>query len=513
MLDALTLAADEWSSTLFGERLGDRLELDRRANIHVTFLDTFDWRLHTAGCRLTRESRSGRVSLHWQPPDRRYPYTLPIDREIRYASDLTEGFLQSALAETSGVRALLPVGVARVVRRSARVLDADGNIVARLIIQETIPLDGSNREAGGPLRTLDVQPVGTARRPYERVIRDLFASGATEGSGVDILTETTAARGRHPGDYVAKPRLSLKKNQRSDDVLKLILGHLQKTVAANVDGIVRDLDVEFLHDFRVACRRARAALSQVKGVLPQADAANLAAELKWLGEATGACRDLDVYLLEMDVYRRQLGDSAGSIDDFEKLLRRERARALRRVRGALRSKRFSKLLGDWIVLAETSSSSADAPNAKQPISATASKKILKAYKRMVKRGTRLPDPPPAENLHRLRIDAKRLRYLLEFFGNLWPRTTITRLVKELKQFQDILGGANDMAVQQRHLAAFAETLMAKGSTRAGTVFAMGRLADAMAERQETYAEAFAERFEVFAGEQSRALYRETFGGD
>ncbi len=125
---------------------------------------------------------------------------------------------------------------------------------------------------------------------------------------------------------------------------------------------------------------------------------------------------------------------------------------------------------------------------------------------MVKRGVQLSDPPPAEDLHRLRIDAKKLRYLLEFFGGLWPKKATSRLVKELKQFQDILGGSNDMAVQQRHLAAFAETLMAEGSTRAGTVFAMGRLADTMAERQETYAEAFAERFELFAGDgEPRAL--------
>jgi CHAD domain-containing protein len=130
---------------------------------------------------------------------------------------------------------------------------------------------------------------------------------------------------------------------------------------------------------------------------------------------------------------------------------------------------------------------------------------------MVKRGAHLSDPPPAEDLHRLRIDAKKLRYLLEFFGGLYPGKTIARLVKELKLFQDILGGSNDMAVQQRHLAVFAETLMAEGSTRAGTVFAMGRLADMMADRQEVYVTAFAERFQLFAGDTSRRLYNDTFG--
>jgi hypothetical protein len=69
-----------------------------------------------------------------------------------------------------------------------------------------------------------------------------------------------------------------------------------------------------------------------------------------------------------------------------------------------------------------------------------------------------------------------------------------------------------MVVQQRHLAGFAETLMAEGSARADTMFAMGRLADAMSARQQISTDAFAQRFEVFAGDQSRKLYQKTFGG-
>jgi len=165
----------------------------------------------------------------------------------------------------------------------------------------------------------------------------------------------------------------------------------------------------------------------------------------------------------------------------------------------------------WSLLSEADGEESDAPKAAQPIGDIAGKKILKAYRKMVKRGARLSDPPRAEDLHRLRIDAKKLRYLLEFFGGLYSNKTLTRLVKELKQFQDILGGSNDMAVQQRHLAVFAETLMAEGSTRAGTVFAMGRLADMMADRQEVYVTAFAERLQLFAGDTSRRLYNKTFG--
>jgi CHAD domain-containing protein len=513
MLDALTLAADDWSLEKLRERLGDRLEAEGRSTLRIEYVDTFDWRLHGAGCLLTREHKSGRTVIFWRSSARPFPYAVPTDHTMRFAHDLPDGFLRSELLRLSGVRALLIVGTARVTRHNARVLDSDGNTVARLVVEETIPLDASNRAAEERLKTVTIQPVGSARRAYQRAIRHLRDSGATEQPPVDVLSATAALRGRCPGDYCAKPRLSIRPDKASGKVMRMILGRLQKTVAANVSGVIDDVDVEFLHDFRVACRRARAALSQIKKVLPQPQADHLATELRWLGEVTNPCRDLDVYLLEMDGYRRQLGDSADTINDFEKLLRRERSRALRRVRRALRSKRFGHLMEDWVALVDSRPSASDAPNAKRPISKIASRKIHKAYRRMVKRGVGLSDPPPAEDLHRLRIDAKKLRYLLEFFGSLWPKKTTARLVKELKQFQDILGGSNDMAVQQRHLAVFAETLMAEGSTQAGTVFAMGRLADAMAARQETYAQAFAERFELFAGEASRELYHTTFGGD
>ena len=511
MPEALTLAADDWSLTLLRNRLGDRLEVEPKSTLRVTFLDTFDWRLFNRGCRLTSERQDARTSLHWCSPNRPHPYVLPVDRDIHFARDLPGGFLRSELVEVSGVRALLPIGAARVSRQYARVLDAEGNTVARLLVEDSTPLDCSKKIPGNPMRTVTVQPVGTARRAHDRLLRLLRDSGATDPPRIDVAAAAAEIRGRLPGDYSSKLQFTLRPDQRCDEVLRTILDSLRKTVAANVEGVLDDVDVEFLHDLRVACRRARSALSQIKGALRQPDADNLATEIRWLCEVTNSCRDLDVYLLEMDGYRRQLEPAANEIDGFDKLLRRERAKALRRVRGALRSKKFDGLMAEWSLLVAPDNSEMEAPHAAPPVGEIAGKKILKAYRKMVKRGARLSDPPPAEDLHRLRIDAKKLRYLLEFFGGLYARKTIARLVKELKLFQDILGGSNDMAVQQRHLAVFAETLMAEGSTRAGTVFAMGRLADMMADRQEVYVTAFAERFQLFAGDTSRRLYNKTFG--
>jgi CHAD domain-containing protein len=381
-----------------------------------------------------------------------------------------------------------------------------------LLIEEMTVLDASSKSVGQPRRTVIAQPVGAGGRTYRRVVRTLRECGAWEPATFDSLAASAEIRGRRPGDYSSKLRFTIRGDQPCSEALGMILDHLRRTAAANVEGVIDDVDVEFLHDLRVACRRARSALSQLKGTLPRPAADNLTTELRWLGEVTNPCRDLDVHLLDMTGYRRQLGVAAGAIDDLEKLLRRERSKALRRVRTALRSQRFARMMDAWSALAEAQATGSDSPDAGRPISEVAGKKILKAYRRMVRHGTRLADPPPAEDLHRLRIDAKKLRYLLEFFGGLYPAKTTSRLVRELKQFQDILGESHDMAVQRQHLAGFAETLMAEGSARADTMFAMGRLADAMSARQSASTDAFANRFDVFANRKSRKLYQKTFGG-
>ena len=65
---------------------------------------------------------------------------------------------------------------------------------------------------------------------------------------------------------------------------------LLDTVLRNEDGVRRDLDTEFLHDFRVATRRARCALAEMKRVFPAETVQFLRAgvEMAWYDDGTGA---------------------------------------------------------------------------------------------------------------------------------------------------------------------------------------------------------------------------------
>ena len=65
--------------------------------------------------------------------------------------------------------------------------------------------------------------------------------------------------------------------------------------------------------------------------------------------------------------------------------------------------------------------------------------------RLLARGAAISDGSPAGALHRVRIDAKKLRYLLEFFRD---RFRVERQVRALKRLQDNLGDLHDLQVQR-----------------------------------------------------------------
>jgi CHAD domain-containing protein len=313
-------------------------------------------------------------------------------------------------------------------------------------------------------------------------------------------------KSRHYAPKNTKP--VLRPDEPSSAALRQILRLLLRTLRANVDGVLEDLDEEFLHDLRVATRRTRSALTQIPGVLPRSALKKFRPEFKWLGIVTGRCRDLDVFLLDMEAYRRQLGESAKEVDPILEPLKGARQRAHSSLCSSLRSRRFERLIEGWAQFLESPSEGGDdVPNDDRPISDLAGERILKAHRRVVKRGSKLVGDSPADALHRLRIDAKKLRYLLEFFACLYPEATIGRLVRELKRLQNNLGGFNDIEVQRSLLADFDRKLLAAGDARAEALPAMGRLAAAMEQRQQEYRHALGDSFGSFSGDDSRRLYR------
>jgi CHAD domain-containing protein len=294
---------------------------------------------------------------------------------------------------------------------------------------------------------------------------------------------------------------------RADLSVRTILAHQLRILRSNTIGVLEDEDVEFLHDLRVANRRTRTALSQIKGVLPSSVVDRFSPEFKWLGTVTGPCRDLDVTLPAVAGTGVRLGIEARTLDALLRFLDRRRGAEHDRVSKAIRSQRFRRLLEDWGQFLDSPSRGAeDLPLAAAPISVVSGPRILKAFKRIRKGGAGISSDVSAALLHQLRIDGKKLRYLLEFFSDLYDRAVVTRCIDELKAIQDILGEFNDTEVLLALTEEFAEARTPGKSVADG----VGQLATAIAERQHELRIEFVDRFSALAREESRRLYKKTF---
>jgi CHAD domain-containing protein len=290
----------------------------------------------------------------------------------------------------------------------------------------------------------------------------------------------------------------------------LVLRQLLEAMRENLAGVRAGLDPEFLHDFRVAVRRTRSALLQVKGVLPPHALARFTPEFAWTQEITGPARDLDVYCQEFPALRALL--PARTRRDLAPLLRhleRRRGEVHRELVHALDAPRFRRLLAGWRTFLERPAPvrPRGAASALAPARVVAARRIAKLFARARSEGTAITAASPAADLHELRKTCKKLRYLLEFFQSLFDKEEVSFFVEALKGLQDNLGRHQDLQVQHEALAGHARDLAREGRARPSAYLAMGMLIERLRDQQGATRRAFAERFAPFASGKNRKRLR------
>ncbi len=484
----------------------------RRFSLHAAsstpclrrYFDSFDWLLYDARTVLYQETAGKHKHLHWQRLDDGPPtHTLAASEPLRFAKDLPPGRFCDDLAPVLGYRALLPVAEVMYRRRVFRVLNDDEKTTARLVVEENIVATNSTRGYKALLGAmLHVTPVKGYEDTALALSRLLRKEVALPDHASPLLLDALDALGHTPGAAAANNDPVLDPALRADEAVRLILRSLLQTIERNEPGTRADIDTEFLHDFRVAVRRTRSVLSQLKTILPPDVLGHYRPAFKWLGSVTGPTRDLDVYLLKFETYQTwvppRVREDLDLLRDFLTVQqRREQARLVE----ALDTPRYRALIDGWHAFLDgPAPDPPPSPEAERPVLAVASARIWRTYKKVIREGQAIVNNPeaPAEALHQLRIRCKKLRYLLELFRSLYPPKALKRLIKALKQLQDNLGDFNDFEVQQDTLQQFAFQMMNEGRTEVETFLAMGRLEAYMEQRQHETREAFTERFMRFA---------------
>ena len=208
------------------------------------------------------------------------------------------------------------------------------------------------------------------------------------------------------------------------------------------------------------------------------------------------------------------GPLRDAIDPLYDYLRAKRSKALTDVIRGLDSKQYVQILQDWeAFLNEPSKHSPSAFNAALPIINLARKRIYKKYRNMVESGHLILENTRDEMLHDLRIECKKLRYLMEFFSSLFPRRKITVLINQLRKLQDNLGDFQDLCVQEAYLQNITEELPINDQQFRKAILAIGSLIRTLSQEQQTVKDAFSKIFTDFASPSNEKLFHKLFASE
>jgi CHAD domain-containing protein len=495
--------------------LAERFDIvvDSAESLTFTIVDTADRRLRGAGFDVTLHGGRSGATLVLREQAGAAPLSAPAGRHKRWlVDDLPEGPLRDHLVPIVEMRALLPLVRVRADVLPLQVRNKDQKTVVRLRLATHAALDtGSHPVPLAP--RLELAGVLGYPRPLARLVAVLGAEAGLVDAPASMADEAIAASGGDPEGIRSKVRVSLRPDQRTDKAATAVLGDLAGMVEANLPGTLADLDTEFLHDLRVAVRRSRSVLRELSGAFPAEPLARHRDDLKWIQSVTGPTRDLDVQLLDWDHLLSGVpADRHAALEPVRVLLERHRASVLRALTRELRGPVYREAWAAYRAFLEGDLGPArDRPDAKRPVAEVAGRRIRKVYKRMVVMGTAIAETSPPDHLHDLRKRGKELRYLLEFFGGLWPAEVVKPMVKTLKGLQDVLGTHQDREVQADHLRELADELAAQvGGPEA--LLALGVLIGRLEAEQHAARAGFAGRFAAFASDQQRKLVARTFAG-
>ena len=215
---------------------------------------------------------------------------------------------------------------------------------------------------------------------------------------------------------------------------------LWRSIQSYRAGTILGLDSEYLHKMRVSTRRLRAVIRTFHRVFTGEEEVLLRGELKWLTDKLGEVRDLDIRLQRLAARCQNAGepDVAGL-----NLLRQETSIQRTKLREnslipALESARFAEMAG----LAETVFCHRQESTPIKQFATGAITRQVDGLKKTARHALLTHCP---HDIHRVRIQNKKLRYTCEIFAPVLG-TGFEELVANSEALQDELGDFNDATI-------------------------------------------------------------------
>jgi CHAD domain-containing protein/CYTH domain-containing protein len=226
---------------------------------------------------------------------------------------------------------------------------------------------------------------------------------------------------------------------------RLALVHLQDAVAAR-GRVTGSPDADALHDYRVAIRRLRSCLRAYDKQLRSSLTGKTLRRLRRLAHGTNRSRDLDVHLLWLGEQGHKVGEAERpGVTWLLERLTADRDHAWEEMLD------LDETLFPWIharlvrrLTRFRTTIDLDAGPQRRSTAAVTARRVRAASGRLKEALRRVQGYSSIDAIHRARISAKHLRYLIEPFAAAVPAGEAT--VERLKALQDGFGDVHDAHV-------------------------------------------------------------------
>jgi triphosphatase len=256
--------------------------------------------------------------------------------------------------------------------------------------------------------------------------------------------------GDEPSSFNADP-ISLKPNLPAAEAFQTVARASIRHFRLNEPLLIANRSAETLHQTRVAMSRLRSALSLFKPMVMDERYERLKRRLRDASHRLGKARNLDVYIGRNTVPHTD-EYSPPSASNPKGKVKSERGRAYEHVISMLQSKSFRHFMLDLVAWVEAGPwCTSQAPEKQTALGQTIEDfagRILKRRRRKLKRSGRHLDRLSSEERHRIRIEAKKLRYASEVFSGLSAdrkhRKQYKAFIAALEDLEACLGDLNDI---------------------------------------------------------------------
>ena len=479
------------------------VEFHSHAPQPLVFLDTFEWGLWFGGYALYRCGDVYRLCSHkngWlggvvceeESVDSRH-----------FWGDFEAATMRAKLEGMLDLRGLSAVVDGTFRLRLGALRNEVGKIVCRL---EWTTVSAGNQGGKELLQFCNVIPLHGYEAEGARAVASLTLRGASAvGAGpLEILLRNAHVE---PQKYTLKPAFGLQTDTPAREAIGRIVRPILGIAVRNIAGILNDIDTEFLHDYRICLRKIRSVLSLVKGVYPAEGTERMRKILGDLARETNRLRDLDVYLLARDEYLELLPPQLRpALEEMFVDFSAQREVEVLRVASNMRALPSRQLLQELEDFFSGGTPHESSPHADLPVGPLVFRSIYKRYRKIRTIAVGIGAETPDEVVHQIRIECKKLRYLLEFFTEIIPGEEGASMQKTLRRLQGRLGEFNDASVQQKSLLDYWEQKKSGSEIALG----LGGLVSILYHQQKQTRGLIEQALEGFGDDSTAAAFKSIF---